>query len=77
MCDGDIFEGDVEFCGAAEEIGPYPVRDGFSLCNELGGIELRYDGLEDFVTNRGEDTLVVVLTEVLCRVLVLCASVSI
>jgi len=70
VCDGDVFEGDVELCGAAEEVGSYPVRDGFSLCDELGGVELSYDGFEDFVSDRGEDTLVVVLAEVLCRVLV-------
>ena len=51
MCDGDVFEGDVEFLCALEEVGPYSVRDGFSLCDEFGGVELRDDGLEDFVAD--------------------------
>lgn len=35
----------------------------FTLGDELGGVELGDDGLEDFVSDGGEDTLVVVETE--------------
>ena len=65
MGDGDILEGDVELGGAAEEVGADAVGDGFTLGDEFGGIELGDDGLEDFVSDRGEDTLIVILTEVL------------
>jgi hypothetical protein len=65
VCDGDVFEGDVELVGALEEVGADAVRDGFTLGNELGSVELRNDGLEDFVTDGGEDSLVVVEAEVL------------
>lgn len=65
MGDGAILEGDVELGGAAEEIGADAVGDGFTLGDEFGGIELCDDGLEDFVSDRREDTLIVVLTEVL------------
>jgi len=64
--DRDVFERDVELRRAAEQIRPYPVRDGFSLCDQLGGVELCDDGFEDFVADRGEDALVVVLAQVLC-----------
>jgi hypothetical protein len=63
--DGDILEGDVELGGAAEEVGTDTVGDGFTLGDEFGGIELGDDGLEDFVSDRREDTLIVILTEVL------------
>jgi hypothetical protein len=63
--DGDILEGDVELGGAAEEVGTDAVGDGFTLGDEFGGIELGDDGLEDFVSDRREDTLIVILTEVL------------
>lgn len=65
MGDGDILKGDVEFGGAAEEVGANAVGDGFTLGDEFGSIELGDDGLENFVSDRGEDTLVVILTEVL------------
>lgn len=35
----------------------------FTLSDELGGIELGYDGLEDFIPDRRKNTLVVVETE--------------
>lgn len=65
MGDGDVLEGDVEFLGALEQVGADAVRHGFTLGDQLGGVELRDDGLEDFVANGGEDTLVVVGAEVL------------
>ena len=65
MCDGDIFQGNVELVGALKEIGADAVGDGFSLCDELGGVELGDNGLENFVSDRGKDTLVVVEAKVL------------
>lgn len=38
-------------------------NDLLTLGDELGGVELGDDGLEDFVSDGGEDTLIVVLTE--------------
>jgi hypothetical protein len=63
--DGHIFERDVELASALEEVVPDAVGDGLSLGDELGGIELGHDGFEDFVSDGGEDALVVVQTEVL------------
>ena len=63
MRDGDVFESDVELRGALQEIGTYAGGDGFSLRDQLGGVELGDDGFEDFVANGGEDALIVVETE--------------
>jgi hypothetical protein len=63
--DGDILEGDVELGSTSKEVGTDAVGDGFTLGDEFGGIELGDDGLEDFVSDRREDTLIVILTEVL------------
>jgi len=63
--DGDVFEGDVKFLGALQELGADAVGDGFALGDELGGVELGDDGLEDFVSDGWEDTLIVVETKVL------------
>ena len=63
MCYADVFESDVEFGGALEEIGADARADSFTLGDELGGIELGDNSLEDFVADRGENSLVVVLTE--------------
>lgn len=45
MCDGYIFESDVEFLGTLEEIGADSVADCFSLSDEFCGIELGDNGL--------------------------------
>jgi hypothetical protein len=63
--DGDVFEGDVEFLGALEELGADAVADRFTLGDEFGGVELGDDGFEDFIADGWEDTLVVVGAEVL------------
>jgi hypothetical protein len=63
--DGDILEGNVELGSTSKEVGTDAVGDGFTLGDEFGGIELGDDGLEDFVSDRREDTLIVILTEVL------------
>ena len=60
--DGDIFQGDVELCGSLHEVCADAVGDGFTLGDQLGGIELGDDGLEDFVSDGGQDTLIVVDT---------------
>lgn len=63
MRDADVFEGNVEFRGAFEEVRAYAGGDGFSLRDQFGGVELGDDGFEDFVADGGEDALVVVETE--------------
>jgi hypothetical protein len=63
--DGDVLEGNVELAGALEQVGADLVGDGLALGDELGGVELGDDGLEDLVTDGGEDTLIVVEAEVL------------
>jgi hypothetical protein len=71
MCDGNILEGDVELLGTLEKIGSYSVADCFSLGDEFCGIELGDDRFQDFVSNGGENTLIVILTEVLLLVKIL------
>lgn len=68
MGDGHILKSDVEFGSSAGEVLADLLRDGLSLGDELGSIELGDDGLEDFVTDGGEDSLIVVDTEVLGRI---------
>lgn len=58
--DGDVLKGDVELRGTAHQVGADAVGDGFSLGDELGGVELGDDGLEHFVSDRGQDPFVVV-----------------
>jgi hypothetical protein len=65
VCDGHVFEGDVELVGALEQVGANSVADGFALRDEFCGVELGDDGFEDFVANGGEDALVVVEAEIL------------
>lgn len=65
VCDGNVLEGNVELVGALKKVGADLVGDGLTLGDELGGIKLGNDGLEDFVTNGGENTLIVVETQVL------------
>jgi len=65
VCDADVFEGDVEFVGALEQVGADAVGNGFTLGDEFCGVKLRDNGFEDFVADGGEDTLVVVEAEVL------------
>jgi hypothetical protein len=63
--DGDVLEGNVELAGALEQVCADFVGDGLALGDELGGVELGDNGLEDFVADGGEDTLIVVEAEVL------------
>lgn len=65
MGDGDILEGDVELGGTAGEVVADALGDSLSLGDKLGSIKLGDNGLQDFVTNGGEDSLIVVGTEVL------------
>lgn len=65
MGDAHIFECDVELSGALEELGSDTVADCLTLGDELGGIELGDDGFKNFVSDRWEDTLIVVLAEIL------------
>jgi hypothetical protein len=70
--DGYVLEGDVELLGSLEQIRPDAVGYSLTLGNKLRGVELGDDGLEDFVADRREDTLIVVLAEGLRRGEVLC-----
>lgn len=65
MGDRDIFKSDVELLRTLEEIGSDAVADGLTLGDELSSIELSYDGFEDFVTNGGKNTLIIVLSKTL------------
>ncbi len=67
MGDGHVLEGNVELGGAAGQLVADAVRDGLTLGDELGGVELGDDGLEDFVADGGEDTLIVIGAEVLAQ----------
>ena len=62
---GHVLEGNVELGGAAGQLAADALGDGLSLGNEFGGIKLGDDGLEDFVSDGGEDSLIVVGAEVL------------
>lgn len=65
MGDGHVLEGDVELGGTAGEVIADAVGDSLSLGDELGGVKLGDDGLEDLVTDRRENSLVVVCAEIL------------
>lgn len=58
--DGDILESDVELRGAFHQVRADPVRHGFTLGDQFGGVKLGDDSFEDFVADGGEDTFVVV-----------------
>lgn len=55
----DVLEDDVEFSRALEQVLADPGRDDFALGDQLCGVKLGDGGLEDFVADRGEDSLVV------------------
>lgn len=69
VCDGNIFQSNVEFGSSAGELIADALGDSLTLCDELSSIELGDDGFKDFVTDGREDTLVVVDTEVLGQAL--------
>lgn len=62
MGDGDVLEGDIELRGTLKEVVADAVGDGLTLGDELGGVELGDDRLEDFVSDGREDTFIVVCT---------------
>lgn len=62
VCNGDILEGDVELSSALHQVSADTVGDSFTLCDQFGGVELGHDGLEDFVSDGWEDTLIVIGT---------------
>jgi hypothetical protein len=67
--DGDILQSDVELGRALGEVVADALGDGLTLGDELGRVELGYYRLENFVADGGEDTLVVVLAEVLITII--------
>jgi hypothetical protein len=68
---GNILQGDVELGGTEGKVVANAIRDSLSLGNEFCSVELSDDGLEDFVTNGGEDSLIVVGTKVLQELVIL------
>lgn len=60
--DGNVLQGDVELGGTLEKVCTDAVGDGFTLGDELGGVELGDDSLQDFVSDGREDTFVVIGT---------------
>lgn len=62
VCNGDVLEGDVELSSTLHQVSAYTVGNSFTLCDQLGGVELGHDGLEDFVSDGREDTLIVIGT---------------
>jgi hypothetical protein len=65
MRNRNVFQCNIEFLGTLEEVGSDAIADCFTLCDQFCCIELGDDGLQDFVSNGREDSLVVVLTEIL------------
>lgn len=65
MGNGDVLQSDIELLGPLEQVLADSVTDGLTLCDELGGIELRDNRLQNFVSDGRKDTLVVILTEIL------------
>jgi len=63
--DGDVLERDVEFLRTLEQVGADAVRYSLTLGDEFCGVELRDYGFKDFVTDGGEDTLVIILAKIL------------
>jgi hypothetical protein len=63
--DRDVLESNVELLCTLEQVGSDSVADCLTLCDELCGVELRYNSFEDFVSDGGENTLIVVLTKIL------------
>lgn len=60
--DRDILQGDVELGSALQEISTDTVGDGFTLGDQLCGVELGDDSLEDFVSDGRENTFIVIGT---------------
>lgn len=60
-----VLERNVELLGTLEELAADTVADGFTLGDELRGVKLGNDSLQNFVTDGWEDTLIVVRSEVL------------
>lgn len=61
--DGDVVEDEVEPPRSAREVFTHETGDHLTLGDELGSVELRDDGLEDFVDDGREDAFVVVGTK--------------
>jgi hypothetical protein len=66
VCDTDVFKSDIELLCALEEVRADAVGYGFTLGDELSSVKLSDDSFENFVSDRGEDTLIVVCTKGLC-----------
>ena len=58
----DVLECDVELPSTLHQVGTDAVGDSLTLCDEIGGVELGHNGLEDFVSDGGENTLIIIGT---------------
>jgi hypothetical protein len=67
--DGNILESDVELLGTLEKVGADAVADGFTLGDELGGVELSNDRFQDLVSDGWKNTFIIVLTKALASAL--------
>lgn len=60
---GHIVERDVEACGTARQVFTDQTGNILTLCDQLTGVELRNNALQNLVHNRREDTLVEILAK--------------
>ena len=61
--DGYVIQEDVEPCSTLDEVFPDHPTDILTLCDQLAGVELGDDTLEDFVDNGWQYTLVVICAQ--------------
>jgi hypothetical protein len=59
-CDGHIVQKDVESCSTLDEVFPDHPTDVLTLCDQLTGVELCNNTLEDLVDDGWQYTLVVI-----------------
>mmetsp|Transcript_118982 Transcript_118982/g.370618 ORF Transcript_118982/g.370618 Transcript_118982/m.370618 type:complete len:250 (-) Transcript_118982:13-762(-) len=62
--DGDIFKHNIEIARTLNELRTDQPRDTFALSDQLRRIELRNNGLENFIDNRRKNSLIVVNAEI-------------
>lgn len=58
--DGNVIQDQVELSRSFHQVVPDQSRDHLSLGDQLAGVELRGDGFQDLVDDRGEYSLVIV-----------------
>jgi len=63
VSDGNVVQDDSELAGSLGQLSVDSGRHKLSLSDQLAGIELSYDCLEDFVGDGGKDPVIVVSTQ--------------